>query len=88
MQVKFLLARRLSEEVYPSFRKARDSLLIDISNHCARIAVLHAKEARSVVNKKRKKNNKTGRHFVMCIVATSMAEICRGDSATPFLRRL
>lgn len=51
LQVKFLLAAHLSEEVYISL-PSRDSLLIDISNHCARIAVLHAKEARFAMNKR------------------------------------
>lgn len=61
LQVKFLLATRLSEQVYPSLRRLpRDSLLIDISNHCARIAVLHAKEAQFAVNKRNtgKKGNR------------------------------
>lgn len=62
--------------IYPSLRRARDSLLIDISNHCARIAVLHAKEARFAVNKRNVKN-KTNRNLVTyCCVA----EICRSDS--------
>lgn len=66
LQVKFLLATRLNKEVYPSLRKARDLLLIDISNHCARIAVLHAREVRFAVNKKnkRKKMCEAGRKSV------------------------
>lgn len=62
--------------IYPSLRRARDSLLIDISNHCARIAVLHAKEARFAVNKRNVKN-KTDRNLVTyCCVA----KICQSDS--------